>query len=117
MVKDIQKDLEIGACNAVVDWNQFCRDIAVNYFFNNHVQLGGPGSIVEIDESLFSRRKYNRGGIVEEQWIFGAYEPATKEGLLIPVAHRDAATLFPITTQWIALEQKFGAICGEHIEV
>ena len=65
------------------------------------MQLGGPGSIVEIDESLFSRRKYNRGRIVEDQWIFGGYNIATKEGLLIPVSHRDAATLLSIIIQWI----------------
>ncbi|XP_065652863.1 uncharacterized protein LOC136080179 [Hydra vulgaris] len=100
-VEDIQKDLEIGSNKTVVDWNQFCRDIAVTYFLNNRVQLGGPGSIVEIDESLFSRRKYNRGRIKEDQWIFGAYDIATKEGLLIPVAHRDAATILPIIIQWI----------------
>ncbi|XP_065662708.1 uncharacterized protein LOC136085338 [Hydra vulgaris] len=100
-VKDIQKDLEIGSNITVVDWNQFCRDIAVTYFLNNRVQLGGPGSIVEIDESLFSRRRYNRGRIKEDQWIFGAYDIATKEGLLIPVAHRDAATILTIIIEWI----------------
>ena len=57
--KDIHKDLEIGACNTVVDWNQFCSDFAVNYFVNNRIQLGGTGSMFEIDKSLFSRRKYN----------------------------------------------------------
>ena len=56
-VEDIQKDLEVGSNKTVVDWNQFCRDIGVTYFLNNRVQLGGPGSIVEIDESIFSRRK------------------------------------------------------------
>ncbi|XP_065665553.1 uncharacterized protein LOC136086979 [Hydra vulgaris] len=75
-VKDIQKALKIGSNKTVADWNQFCRDIAVTYFQNNHVQLGGPGSLVEIDESLFSRRKYNR-------------------------VHHDAATLLPIIRQWI----------------
>ena len=90
----------------MVGWNQFCRDIAVNYFFNNRVQLGSivetdPGSIVEIDKSLFSRQKYDRGRIVEKQWFFHACQPATNEGNLIPVAHRDAATLLPKITQWI----------------
>ena len=50
-VEDIQKDLEIGSNKTVVYWNQFCRDIAVTYLLNNRVQLGGPGSIAEIDES------------------------------------------------------------------
>ena len=60
-VKDVQAQLDIGHAGTVVDWNQYCRDIAVQYFLNNPVQLGGPGRIVEIDESLFSRRKNNQG--------------------------------------------------------
>ena len=56
-VEDIQKDLEIGCNITVVNWNQFSRDIAVTYFLNNRVQLGGPGSIVEIDESLFVKKE------------------------------------------------------------
>ena len=59
------------------------------------------GHIVEIDESLFSRRKYNQGRIVPEQNIFGGYDPATKEGFLLPVPRRSAATLMPLITQWI----------------
>ena len=78
-VEDAQHELQIGSEHSIVYWNQYCRDIAVSHFVNNPVQIGCPGHIVEIDESLFSRRKYNRGRIVPEQWIFGRYDPATKE--------------------------------------
>ena len=77
----------------ISDWNQFFRDVAVNYFLNNTVQLGSPGCVVEINKSFFAHRKYNCGRIVEGQWIFGGYEPTTKEGFLIPVAQCDAAAL------------------------
>ena len=63
-VEDAQHELQIGSEHSIVDWNQYCRDIAVSHFINNPVQIAGPGHIVEIDESLFSRRKYNRGRIV-----------------------------------------------------
>ena len=67
----------------------------------NPVQIGSPGHLVEIDESLFSRRKYNRRTIVPEQWIFGGYDLATKEGFLLPVPCRNAATLMPLIIQWV----------------
>ena len=91
-VADAQHELQIGREHSIVDWNQYCRDIAVSHFINSPVQIGGPGHIVEIDENLFSKRKYNRGRIVPEQWVFGGYDPATKEGFLLPVPPQNAAT-------------------------
>ena len=94
-------ELEIGSRSTIVDWNQFCRDVAVQYFLNHPERLGGRDSIVEIDESLFARRKYNRGHVVREQWIMGGYDVERKIGFLIPVARRDAATLLPIIVEWV----------------
>ena len=57
--------------STIVDWKSFLRDICAEHFIDNPVQLGGPGMTVEIDESVFTRRKYNRGRMVREQWVFG----------------------------------------------
>ena len=98
----LKHKLGISSPNTVVDWNQYCRDVAAEYSTNHHEQLGGPGSLVEIDESLFARRKNNVGRVVPDQWVFGAYEPATKKGFLLPVPRRDAVSLLPIIIRWIA---------------
>ena len=47
------------------------------------VMIGGPGKIVEIDESLFGRRKYNRGKRVKGKWILGGTERGSKECFLV----------------------------------
>ena len=41
--------------------------------------------------------------IVPEQWSFGCYTPATKEGSLLPVLRRNAATLMSLIIQWVRL--------------
>ncbi|XP_071940919.1 uncharacterized protein [Antedon mediterranea] len=88
--------------HTVVDWKQFCRDICVQYFINHPELIGGPGVIVELDESLFSRRKNNVGRVRPERWVFGGYEQGRKKGFLVEVERRDAATLLPIIHQWVA---------------
>ena len=101
-VEKLMRELEIGGQHTIVDWNQYCRDVCVEYFTRHADQIGGPGAIVEIDESLFARRKNNVGHQVPEKWILGGYEPATKKGFLVQVNDRSAATMLPIIQQWVA---------------
>ncbi|CAF3281361.1 unnamed protein product [Rotaria sp. Silwood2] len=95
-------ELDIGSPNTVVDWKNFCRDICAQYLVNNPMRIGGPGHIVEIDESCFGKRKYNRGRIIrEQQWVFGGIDRQTRRCFLVPVDHRDSQTLLPIINQYI----------------
>lgn len=57
--------------------------------------------IVEIDESKFGKRKYNRGHHVEGQWVFGGVERTTGKFFLVPVEKRDKETLIPIIQKYI----------------
>ena len=93
---------EIGMSqHTFVDWKMFLRDICAEYFVINPLQLGGPNITVEIDESVFTRRKYNRGRLTMEQWVFGGIDTTTRKGFLIPVDRRDANTLLPIIQDFI----------------
>ena len=44
-----------------MDWYNFVRDICEEYFLAHPAVIGRPGVEVEIDESKFGKRKYNRG--------------------------------------------------------
>ena len=84
------------AAKTAVDWYNFIRDICAQYFIDHPAITGGPGVEVEIDESKFGKRKYNRGRQVEGQWVFGGTERITGECFLVEVKHRDTATLLPL---------------------
>ena len=43
-----------------VDWRSFCSEVCYNWFLNQE-QIDGEGVEVEIDETQFVRRKYERG--------------------------------------------------------
>eukprot|EP00795_Rhopilema_esculentum_P005801 gene5801-11098_t len=73
------RELKIYREHKIVDWNQFCREMAVQHFVNHPKRLGGNGHIVEIDESLFARQKYERGNLVREQWILGWVQGRDKQ--------------------------------------
>ena len=58
--------------------------------------MGGPGKIVELDESKLGKRNCHR---VEGQWVFGGVERGTGKCFMVPVKTRDRAT--PIIKNWI----------------
>jgi len=64
--------------------------------------IGGPDTVVEIDESVLTKRKYNRGQLrAEQQWFFGGVERGTNNCFIVPVERRDAVTLLPIIQKHI----------------
>ena len=84
----------------MVDWYRFCRDIVISYFENiepSNEKKGGVDKIVEIDESVFSKRKYNRGRLVKETWVFGGVDGENKEDIFIEIVpNRTQETLLEV---------------------
>lgn len=96
----ISRETEMDYKTAV-DWASFCREVVLHAFVVNSEKIGGDGRVVEIDESKFGRRKYNRGHRVEGQWVFGGYERGSGRVFMVPVEERSSAVLLPIIENWI----------------
>ncbi|KAI6654009.1 hypothetical protein LOD99_11462 [Oopsacas minuta] len=87
--------------NIVVDWKNFMRDVCIEDLIVNSEPIGGPGTIVKIDESKFGKRKYNCGRILTGQWIFVMFETGTNKAVVVVVPDRTTVTLLPIIQQYI----------------
>ena len=95
---------ETGLSNhTVIDFFNFCREVCSVIIKEHSEPIGGVGKVVEIDESKFGKRKYNRGKRVEGVWVFGGIERDSNppKCFFTPVTDRSAATLIPIIKQWI----------------
>lgn len=96
----IQHQVNISK-RTVVKWVNYCREVMHDDVVVKKVPIGGPGLHVEIDESKFAKRKYNRGRRVEGQWVFGGVERESGKCFMIPVEKRNRTTLFRAITEWI----------------
>lgn len=86
----------------VCQWFRFFRDIC-SFKLSSipTIQLGGPGHIVQIDESLVARAKYHRGRNVPERWVFGMLDTSTKKGVILFVDARTREVLIPLIQKHI----------------
>ena len=105
---EIKRELNMTETNwhTVIDWCNFLREACEEWIVRHPVELGGLDDDgypieVEIDESKFFHRKYQRGEWREGHWVFGAVERGSNKCLLTEVEDRRAATLERIVQRWI----------------
>ena len=77
--------------NTIVDWYNFHRDVCAQYFIDHPLQIGGAGK-VEIDESKFGQRKYNRERYQEGHWVFGGIERGSVKAFMVEVDDSNMST-------------------------
>jgi IS1 family transposase len=56
----------------------------------------GTSKIVEIDESLFFKRTYNRGRLINGQWFKAGVERVSKKTFIVPVENRNTETILSV---------------------
>ena len=66
-------------------------------------KIGGPGTVVEVDEAKFGKRKYNRGRMVRGSWVIGGIQRGTDSCFMeiCPGNVRDEPTLTTIIQEWV----------------
>eukprot|EP00731_Ephydatia_muelleri_P003668 Em0001g3668a len=104
-----QDEVKVGSATAV-DWYNYIRDICIQFFIDHPAVVGGPGKEVEIDESKFGKRKYNRGRAVEGHWVFGGMERAFWWKWLAGMLQHCS----PLSLSMFVLEQQCTAMSGLH---
>ena len=102
----------------IVDFRSFCSEVTDFWLDYNLEPIGGPGIVVELDETVCVKRKYNRGRVLKEIWIIGAIERISKKCFVkvlleeinlaeitrdqrLTRLRRDKDTLIPIIQQYI----------------
>ena len=94
----------LGLSNkTVIDWLNFIREIASWKLLTLSGKVGGPGKVVQIDESLIYRAKNNVGHALgrKQKWVVGFYEVETKVGFVRLLENRSAAELESLILQHV----------------
>ncbi|CAK1587671.1 unnamed protein product [Parnassius mnemosyne] len=91
----------------VCDWYNYCRETVVFYQIERKEAIGktgGTGKVVQIYESKFGKRKYNKGRRIEGHWILGLIEDGSEDLRLevCPENIRSADALVPLINKHVA---------------
>jgi len=79
----------------VTNWLLFVRQLIGEMVMLHHDGIGGPGIVVEIDESKFGKRKCNKGHRVDGVWVFGGVERTPERRcFMVKVPNRNRTTLY-----------------------
>jgi transposase-like protein len=96
--KQVQHELGLSK-HTTVNWFNYLREKC--FVSQRNTIIGGPGKIVQIDESKFGKRKFNKGKRVEGIWVFGGIEVYEDKSIkpkafMVPVENRSASTLMAV---------------------
>lgn len=99
-------DGPVISTRTVADWFNCCRETITIYELEvqrAQGKIGAPNKVVQIYESKFGRRKYNRGRHIEGHWVIGMIEDGSDDLRLevCPDNERSADILVPLIQKHI----------------
>ncbi|XP_052901693.1 uncharacterized protein LOC128309363 [Anopheles moucheti] len=106
--QDVKRSSASAECGAnkstVLKWYAFLREVTAEYIEINQGQIGGDGLTVEVDESVVTKRKYNRGRHAKHNhvWLVGGICRETREIFLELVQERNPEIMHSIIKQRVA---------------
>ena len=83
------------------------------YVLETRNKIGGENRTVEIDESVFSKRKYNKGRMAMQKWVVGGIERESRKMFLIHMEKRDAKALTKVIKENVEKKTKIVIIKGK----
>jgi hypothetical protein len=66
----MQREISLST-QSTGDWASFCRQVCIDAVITQGQPIGGPGNIVEIDESLFGKMRNGKGKIIYSTLLNG----------------------------------------------
>src|SRR5215813_11075282 len=88
---------------SIANFISLFRQVVATSLERDDTIIGGEGITVEIDESKFGKRKYNRGHRVEGVWVIGGVERTANRLMFAEVVEqRDAVTLLDVISRHVA---------------
>lgn len=91
------------ANSTTVEWNNYLREVcAAAVELQSTRKIGGENLVVEVDESVFPKRKNYDGHPFPQQCIFGGICRETNDCFLVQVPDRSLKTITAVITRHIA---------------
>ena len=98
--------------NTVSSYLKRMRTLIEGRYLDSLPVIGEPGIIVEVDESKFGKRKYNRGHGVDGVWVLGMAERTPQRRIItLIVPDRKAHTLISILKKYVHPDSCINSDC------
>jgi len=98
--------------HTVSAYNGFFRQLVTSMLDSEDTVIGGPGVVIQVDETKMGQRKFHRGHRVAGAWVLvGVEESAERRMFAEVVADRSAETIAEILGRHVAEGSKLQTDC------